>query len=168
MINRMTLDALALFPLQLEAHYAAIPAGFEHWSPPNWQGIPSEHFTPIEQVCHVRDVEVDGYHVRFRRTLQESNPFLPDLGSEALAKQRDYASANPTEVIAAFREARAQTVKHLSGLSDAQLARPAVFEDYGPVTLRSLVHYLCSHDQQHLAGLQWLLGKIETNRATLA
>jgi hypothetical protein len=27
------------------------------------------------------------------------------------------------------------------------------------------VHYLCSHDQQHLAGLQWLLGKIEAARA---
>ena len=29
-----------------------------------------------------------------------------------------------------------------------------VFEGYGPVTLAALVHYLCSHDQQHLAGLQ--------------
>jgi hypothetical protein len=26
------------------------------------------------------------------------------------------------------------------------------------------VHYLCSHDQQHLAGLQWLLGRIEAGR----
>jgi hypothetical protein len=26
------------------------------------------------------------------------------------------------------------------------------------------VHYLCSHDQQHLSGLQWLLGKIEASR----
>lgn len=164
-MNKMTLDALALFPLQLEAHYAAIPAGFKHWSPPSWEGIPSEHFTPIEQVCHVRDVEVDGYHVRFERTLQETNPFLPDLGSEALAVERDYASANVEEVLAAFRDARAKTVKRISDLTESQHARRAVFEDYGPVTLRSLVHYLCSHDQQHLAGLQWLLGKIEAVRA---
>jgi hypothetical protein len=164
-MNKMTLDALTLFPLQLEAHYAAIPAGFKHWSPPSWDGIPSEHFTPIEQVCHVRDVEVDGYHVRFQRTLQEDNPFLPDLGSEALARQRDYASADVAEVLAVFREARARTVQLIVGLSEAQLARPAVFEDYGPVTLRSLVHYLCSHDQQHLSGLQWLLGKIEADCA---
>ena len=163
-MNKMTLDALALFPLQLEAHYTAIPAGFQHWSPPDWDGIPSERFTPIEQVCHVHDVEVDGYHVRFRRTLQETNPFLPDLGSEALAVQRDYASANTADVLAAFREARARTVALIAELSDAQLARPAVFEDYGAVTLRSLVHYLCSPDQQHLAGLQWLLGKIEASR----
>jgi hypothetical protein len=30
--------------------------------------------------------------------------------------------------------------------------------------MRGLVHFLCSHDQQHLAGLQWLLGKIEASR----
>ena len=163
-MNRMTLDALALFPLQLEAHYAAIPAGFRHWSPPSWEGIPSEHFTPIEQICHVRDVEVDGYHVRFQRTLQETNPFLPDLGSEALAMARDYASANADDVLASFREARARTVDMIAAMDVGQLARRAEFEDYGPVTVRSLVHYLCSHDQQHLAGLQWLLGKIEAVR----
>jgi hypothetical protein len=164
-MNRMTLDALALFPLQLEAHYAAIPAEFRHWSPPSWDGIPSEHFTPIEQLCHVRDVEVDGYHVRLRRTLQETNPFLPDLGSEALAAARDYAHANADHVLAAFREARARTVDMIAAMDVGQLARRAVFEDYGPVTVRSLLHYLCSHDQQHLAGLQWLLGKIEAVRA---
>jgi len=164
-MNKMTLDALALFPLQLEVHYAAIPAEFKHWSPPSWEGIPSEHFTPIEQVCHVRDVEVDGYHVRFRRTLQEANPFLPDLGSEALAKARGYATADANEVLASFRAARAKTVLLLAGLDPDQFKRMAEFEDYGPSSLRSLAHYLCSHDQQHLAGLQWLLGKIEAVRA---
>ena len=48
----------------------------------------------------------------------------------------------------------------IKDLTPAQLERTAVFEGYGPLTLRSLVHYLCSHDQQHLAGLQWLLGKL--------
>jgi hypothetical protein len=48
------------------------------------------------------------------------------------------------------------------------LDRTAEFEGYGALTLRSLVHYLCSHDQQHLAGLQWLLGKIDASRANAA
>ena len=52
----------------------------------------------------------------------------------------------------------------LSGLEAHELSRPAVFEGYGPVTVQSLVHYLCSHDQQHLSGLQWLLGKIAAER----
>ena len=163
-MNDITLSALAGFPRQLEAHYAAIPAEFKHWAPPSWEGVPSEPFTAIEQVCHVRDIEVDGYHVRFQRTLHELNPTLVSIDSKALAEARSYATSNASEAFAAFRVARAKTVQLISGLSPEQFMRTAVFEGYGPLSLRSLVHYLCSHDQQHLAGLQWLLGKIEASR----
>jgi hypothetical protein len=160
-MNATTLNALKAFPRQLEAYYAAIPAGFENWRPESWMGIPSEPFTPIEQICHVRDVEIEGYHVRFLRTLQESNPSLPDLAGEALARERSYATADSAQVLATFREARARTLALISGLTDAELARIAEFDGV-PTTLRALVHYLCSHDQQHLAGLQWLLARIES------
>jgi hypothetical protein len=163
-MNAVTVSALQAFPAQLEAHYAAIPEAFRHWAPPSWEGVPSEPFTAIEQVCHVRDIEIEGYHVRFHRTLHEEQPVLVSIDSEAVAKQRGYGSADTDEVFAAFRAARAQTVALVQGLTPVQLARTATFEGYGPLTLRSLVHYLCSHDQQHLAGLQWLLGKIEAQR----
>jgi hypothetical protein len=164
-MNSITLSALAAFPGQLEAHYAAIPAEFKHWAPPSWEGAPSEPFTAIEQICHVRDIEVDGYHVRFQRMLHEVNPTLLSIDGEALAKKRSYATSSASEVFAVFRAARAKTVQLLSGLTLEQFMRAAVFEGYGALTLRSLAHYLCSHDQQHLAGLQWLLGKIEASRA---
>jgi DinB superfamily len=163
-IDATTLSALANFPRLLEAHYAAIPEEFKNWAPASWEGVPSESFTAIEQVCHVRDIEIDGYHVRFQRTLNESNPTLASIDSEILAKKRSYATSNTVEVFAAFRAARIKTIELISGLSPEQLARTAVFEGYGNLSLRSLVHYLCSHDQQHLAGLQWLLGKIEASR----
>lgn len=164
-MNGITLSALMAFPRQLEAHYAAIPAEFKHWAPPSWEGAPSEPFTAIEQICHVRDIEVDGYYVRFRRTLQEVNPTLVSIDGAALAKERSYATSNESEVFAVFCAARAKTVQLLSELTPEQFMRTAEFEGYGALTLRSLAHYLCSHDQQHLAGLQWLLGKIEASRA---
>jgi hypothetical protein len=163
-MNRTTISALAAFPLQLEAHYAAIPSEFKRWNPPSWDGIPSEHFNAIEQICHVRDIEIDGYHSRLHRTLAEDNPALPSIDSESLAVARSYVSSNSDEALAAFRAARAQTVSLIEGLSPEQLRRTSTFEGYGPVTLQGLVHFLCSHDQQHLAGLQWLLGKIEGSR----
>ena len=49
----------------------------------------------------------------------------------------------------------------VSRLTPEQLSRTGEFEGYGSLTVRGLVHYLCSHDQQHLAGMQWLLGKID-------
>lgn len=160
-MNSATLQALADFPQQLEAFYEAVPEAYRGWEPASWEGIPSETFSPIGQVCHVRDIEIDGYHRRFQRTLEEHNPELPSVDGYRLATERDYANANAGEALAAFRAARAETVRIISGLGPAQLLRTARFEDFGPVTMRSLVHILCSHDQQHLAGLQWLLGKIE-------
>jgi hypothetical protein len=160
-----TFAALAEFPRALEKHYASFPAQFAHWAPPSWDGVPSEAFTAIEQICHVRDIEIEGYQVRFRRTLREDTPHLPSIDSETLAKQRDYARSDAAQVLAEFRAARAQTLEFLRAVDAAGLQRRALFEGYGPVTLRGLVHYLCSHDQQHLAGLQWLLGKIEGARA---
>ena len=164
-MHAVTLHALAAFPDQLEAHYAAFAPGFTHWTPASWEGVPSEALTAIEQLCHVRDIEIDGYQVRIRRTLAETHPTLASIDTDALVRERAYARDDPARVLAAFRAARAHTLETISGLSDAQLARSAVFEGYGPLTLRSLIHYLCSHDQQHLSGLQWLLGKADATRA---
>ena len=160
-MHSITFSALEAFPRELEQHYAAFPAQFVHWAPASWDGVPSEPFTAIEQVCHVRDIEIEGYQVRFQRTLREHSPLLPSIDSEAVAKARDYGNADAAAVFAEFRAARGKTLTLLRSLEESQFTRPAVFEGYGPVTLRGLTHYLCSHDQQHLSGLQWLLGKIE-------
>jgi DinB superfamily len=160
-MNATTLSALANFPRQLEEHFSAFPPELRHWAPASWEGIPSEPFTAIEQVCHVRDIEIEGYQVRLRRTRDESNPVLASIDSEAVTRERPYGTANAAEALAAFRGARSQTLEFIAALGPEQFRRTAIFEGYGPVSLRGLVHYLCSHDQQHLAGLQWLLGKIE-------
>ncbi|ESQ86331.1 hypothetical protein AEAC466_03790 [Asticcacaulis sp. AC466] len=160
-MDKATLDALAAFPAQLEAHYGAIPDAYRLWSPPAWDGCPSEHLSALEQLCHVRDIEIDGYHVRFVRTLKEDHPFLPGIDGDRLRIERAYADCHGPNVLAQFRRAREDTLILLANLSSDQLSRIAEFEDYGRVTVRSLMHFLCSHDQQHLAGLQWLAGKID-------
>jgi hypothetical protein len=154
------LDALARFPDELARFFRAIPPSHRDWAPASWDGVPSEPYTAIGQLCHVRDIETDGYHVRFRRLLEEEMPFLPGVDGDALMVERRYSESDPAEVLAAIRKARAETVALLESLDADQLARRGDFDGYGPVTLRAMVHYLCSHDQQHLSGLQWLAGKI--------
>jgi hypothetical protein len=164
-MDPITLTALADFPNQLEAYYSVVPNQFKNWRPASWDGVPSEPFTPIEQVCHVKDIEIDGYHLRLRRTLAESNPLLASLDGEALARERSYSTADSALVFAQFRAARAKTMELVSKLTPQQLLRAAEFEGH-PVTLRGLVHNLCSHDQQHLAGIQWLLGRMAASMPT--
>ncbi|MFN5163939.1 MAG: DinB family protein [Alphaproteobacteria bacterium] len=167
-MNHPTIDALKAFPDQLSSLYESFPLASKHFAPASWEGVPSEPLTAIEQICHVLDIEVEGYQVRIQRTLNEWNPVLPSLDTEAMARDRLYHQKEAAEVLRAFRSARSETLGLLRALTDLQLERPAQFEGYGQVTLRSLVHYLCSHDQQHLSGLQWLLGKLSSPSITNA
>jgi hypothetical protein len=147
-------------PHQLEQALQLVPTDRIAWRPASWGGCPSETFSALEQVCHLRDIERDGYQVRIRRLLEESNPLLETLDSYAMARERHYESADLESALAAFHEARAVTLRQLRSVSDVQLARTGEFAEYGRLSLRSLIHYLRSHDQQHLAGLQWLAGKM--------
>ena len=158
-MDPITLAALADFPNRLEAYYSLVPSEHKNWRPKSWDGVPSEPFTPIEQVCHVRDIEIDGYHLRLRRTLEELNPLLASLDGETLARERSYSTADATQVFAQFRDARTKTIELVANLTPEQLTRAAMFEGHR-ATLRGLVHNLCSHDQQHLAGMQWLLARL--------
>ena len=160
-IDAVTLHALAAFPAQLAAHFALFPVEARHWAPSSWDGVPSEPLTAIEQVCHVRDIEIEGYQQRIRRTLGEDDPLLPSLDTEALARERRYGEDDAAAALAAFAAAREETLAVLATITPEQLQRRARFEGYGPLTCKSLIHYLCSHDQQHLAGLQWVLGQYD-------
>ena len=159
-MDHTTRQTLQQFPEQLEAHFALIPPVYRTWEPTSWDGCPSEPFPALGQICHVRDIETDGYHVRIRRIRAETHPTLASVDGDALAEARQYAKADPPQVFAAIRQARTQTLALLAGVRPEEWGRTAQFGEYGLVTLRGLVHYLCSHDQQHLAGLQWLLGRI--------
>jgi hypothetical protein len=60
------------FPDRLEYCFTMIPVQHKYWAPGSWAGVPSEALTAIEQICHVRDIEIDGYQHRLERTLLES------------------------------------------------------------------------------------------------
>src|SRR5262249_40279765 len=102
--------SLRSFPDLLEEHFGSVPVTHLDWRPASWEGIPSEPFTAREQICHVRDIEIDGYQVRLRRMRDEEHPTLASIDSAALVEPRGYARSDPAEVLAAFRRARAETL----------------------------------------------------------
>jgi hypothetical protein len=155
-----TIQALAAFPDRLQHSFNSFPEERIGWKPPVWDGIPSERLTAIEQICHIRDVEIEGYRIRFHRVRTELSPVLPDLPGESMAEARNYAIADPKTVLRDFTAARVDTVNAIRGFSGCELQREGIFEGR-PTTLAGLVHFLCSHDYQHLSGLQWLLAKME-------
>ena len=152
-------EALRAFPATLATLIDQVPADALDWKPASWDGIPSEMLTIRQQVCHLRDIEVDGYAVRFARVLAESNPHLESIDTYALVESENYDQTDARVALKDFAAARAATMRLLDPLTPSDLARTGDFEGYGAVTLRALIHYLCSHDQQHVAGIQWLFGQ---------
>jgi hypothetical protein len=147
-------------PDEIEALFRRVPADKLDWTPATWEGIPGERFTALGQACHLRDIEIDGYHVRFGRTLREELPDLVSIDSYALAAARNYSADRLEDALAEFRKARVETVAMLERARDAEWGRRATFAEYGEVSLRGLAHILRSHDLQHLACLHWLLAKM--------
>lgn len=154
------LAELASMPDEIMGLMAQVPAEKLAWVPPTWEGIPGEHFTAIGQACHLRDIEREGYHVRFGRTLREERPDLVSIDSYALADGRGYEADDLAEVLTHFRRARRETVAMLQTVRQEDWSRTATFAEYGEVTLGGLAHVLRSHDLQHLACLHWLLAKM--------
>jgi hypothetical protein len=163
-LSRTTLSALAAMPDRLEAAFLLVPAGHRAWKPASWDGIPGERFSPIGQVCHVRDIEIDGYQVRIARMLAEEHPDLVSLDGYEMAESRNYEGSDGRDALAAFRSARAATIELLEGLTPDQLERRGTFAEYGELSLKSLVHYLSMHDSLHLACFDWLLGQLHSTR----
>src|ERR1700722_14976097 len=122
---KASLEALATFPDWLRRTFHSFPSGYVGWKPPVWDGIPSERLTAIEQVCHVRDIEIEGYRVRFHRTRTELAPVLPDLPGESMALERNYAGTDPVAVLRNFAAARMNTVETIRGVSPGELSREA-------------------------------------------
>ena len=154
------LSELAAMPDEIEALIRTVPAEKLAWKPESWDGIPGERFSALEQACHLRDIEIDGYHRRFGRTLVETLPDLASIDSYALAEKHEYGADDALRALVAFRAAREETVAMLEKLSPAEWQRRARFAEYGEVSLRGLAHILRSHDLQHLACLHWLLAKM--------
>lgn len=155
-----TLDSLRAMPGRFEALYRSVPADHRAWTPDSWGGIPGERFSALGQLCHLRDIEIDGYHLRFRRVLAETEPALESVDGYALADSRRYGEADEEEALAAFRAARHTTLELLGGLDEAALRRGCTFDEFGRLSLEGLIRVLCSHDAQHLACMHWLHAKI--------
>ena len=68
------LATLEAAPAQLSSLFRQVPAGALRWVPDSWEGIPGERFCFADQMCHIRDIEVDGYQVRIRRIVEEDLP----------------------------------------------------------------------------------------------
>jgi hypothetical protein len=110
-------------------------------------------FSPLQHVCHLRDLEREGYQARIGRMLHEENPLLADFDGARIAGERDYNSESLDEALRDFAEARLGNVELVKSLPADDLNRPGRFDGIGPITLGKMLLMMKEHDQEHLREL---------------
>lgn len=111
---------------------------------------PAENeFSVLENVCHLRDIEREGYGPRIEKLLNEEKPFLHDVDGARLARERDYNAQNFSAVLQDFFAARQENMRKLSGVSAEQLNLSGEFEGVGDITLKRLLQMMREHDEGH-------------------
>jgi DinB superfamily len=106
-------------------------------------------FSVLENICHLLDIEREGYSVRIQRLLKEDAPVLPDIDGGRLARERDYNSRDMKTALEAFAHARRSNILVLKSLSPDQLDRGGTLETVGPITLSELLRMMRAHDDAH-------------------
>ncbi|MBA3321588.1 MAG: DinB family protein [Pyrinomonadaceae bacterium] len=126
----------------------------------------ANEFSVVEHLCHLRDLEREGYAARIEKLLAEVDPFLPDFDGDQVASERDYNRQDAAGALRDFALARQANVTLLEQSSPAQLSRGGMFEGVGTITLGGLPHMMREHDEAHRAELRELRGRLLEQRAT--
>lgn len=111
-------------------------------------------FSCLENVCHLRDIEAEGYATRINRILKEDRPFLADIDGGRLAVERDYNNQDLHEALVAFTLAREGNTRVINDLGPVELSREGTLEGVGIVRLDQLLLMMRDHDVNHLMEIE--------------
>jgi DinB superfamily len=149
------LATLAGTPMVVRELIGALGADAARWRPA------ANEFSAVEQACHLRDIEREGYAVRLRRLLAEDEPALPDVDGPSLARERDYQSQDVATALDAFAAARRESLATVENLSPRQLQRGGTLEGVGRVTVARLLKMMRAHDEEHCGELRALVAQLD-------
>lgn len=149
--QRQLIDALQRMPAHLSQALRSL-------APAHWTRKPApDAFSMVEHLCHLRDLEAEGYQLRIRRVVQEDLPTLEEIDGSAWALQRRYQEQSAEQALADFARHRAQTLLLLAEHLPHRAERKGLFGGFGIVTLARLAREIAAHDAAHRGELQQLL-----------
>ncbi len=124
-----------------------------------------DEFSALENICHLRDIEIEGYTVRISRILAEAEPLLPDVDGGRLAAERDYNREDLHPAVESFRLARANNIENLQALTTDQYHREGTLEGIGTISLGKLLELMQEHDESHVRDMEIICRRFDRTSA---
>lgn len=163
MINETEFQEVVRFLEETPASIRQLTAGLRNGEA-HWQPAP-DAFSALEQVCHLRDLEREGYALRIHKLLTENQPSLSDFDGSRIARERDYNSQDFESALEDFARARAENIRLMKTLSTDELKRNGVLAGVGEITLMKLFLLMREHDLSHRQELADLRQAIKVGRS---
>jgi hypothetical protein len=110
----------------------------------------NENWSVVEIVCHLRDAE----EISLQRTTamrDQEIPLIIGYDQEALARERDYYHADLREALSAFVAFREQHLTVLQNLTREQWERVGKHNEFGIISIISMIIHKAAHDAIHCA-----------------
>ena len=147
------IDELALFPLTLRNALTA--AG------PKLRIRASDgRFAMVEHLCHLADLESEGFGARIDKLLHEERPEWDEFDGEKIAMERNYLVQDADEALQRFVDARAANVARLRAAAGGDWERRGTHRGMGEVSLRQLAQAMVEHDRAHANDIEILLKEL--------
>lgn len=164
MINRMTRKELDEVIDSLEQTPVEVSRLLDQISPNEQRIKTADEFSALENICHLRDIEIEGYTQRILRILQEYIPSLGDIDGGRLAMERDYNNQDASVALAFFTTARKRNIEQLRRVIPEQTAREGNLEGVGLISLAKLLEMMLEHDQGHVIELSVIQRRSQLKR----
>jgi len=148
--QRQLIETLQRMPALLHDTLQSLAPASRTWKPS------PEAFSLVEHLCHLRDLEAEGYQVRIRRLVEEDLPTLDEIDGSAWAVERGYQQQSAEQALADFSRHRAQTLRLLAEHLPQHAERKGLFGGFGIITLARLAREIAAHDAAHRRELQQL------------
>ncbi|MEN1786445.1 MAG: DinB family protein [Bacteroidota bacterium] len=104
----------------------------------------------LQVACHLLDEETKDFKVRIQKALFEPGQLLVPIHPELWPVQHTYMDQDYKTTVAAFLNARQQSVDWLQSLKDPQWTQTAIHPDLGSVSAQRFLSNWLAHDYLHI------------------
>ena len=120
-------------------------------TPEAWACRPTAgEWSVIEILCHLTDTDSEVNLPRLRKVLQDTNPFVPGMDTDAWADARQYNLRDGLQSLHSFVSARLELIAFLESLSPDDWQRQARHAVFGPTCLHEMAIFAAGHDRLHV------------------
>jgi FMN phosphatase YigB (HAD superfamily) len=122
-----------------------------HLTPEAWVLRPSAgEWSAVEILCHLTDMDAEVNLPRLRKVLQENNPFIAGMDTDAWADARQYIRRDGLQSLQNFITARLELIAFLESLTPDDWQRQARHAVFGPTSLQEMAIFAAGHDRLHI------------------